>query len=162
MKLDEITNEAPVSGIKQAAQGIGSKVLNKIPGAKNKAANLAGKADLSATANNLYKSFNSYLGTQGKDAKTASGDDLAAFLKTRDVALDIPQGVLNKNQINSILMQAAKDMLAKSQNVQPAGQGDSSAPKSDNAKIIGSLPKDLKDRLSALTTQQRQELLKLL
>ena len=85
MKINEIT-EAPVSGIKQAAQGIGSRVLNRL-GAKETAASLAGRADLSATANNLNREFIRYLGTQGKSSKQATGQDLKTFLD--NLTLDV-------------------------------------------------------------------------
>jgi len=130
MRIDEFTatddlDEAPVGMMKRAAQGIGSRVLNKIPGAKNKAANLAGKADLSDTANNLYKEFNKFLGTQGKNINQASGEELDAFLKSKKAVVPgIPSGVLTKPQINDVLMKAAKDAMAKQQGAdiqQPGG-----------------------------------------
>jgi hypothetical protein len=130
MRIDEFTatddlDEAPVGMIKRAAQGIGSKVLNKIPGAKNKAANLAGKADLSDTANNLYKEFNKFLGTQGKNIKQATGEELDAFLKSKKAVVPgIPSGVLTKPQINDVLMKASKDAMAQQQGAdiqQPGG-----------------------------------------
>ena len=87
MKIDEITNsdkldEVPAGGLTQFARKAGSKILNKLPGAtaKSKAGNLAGKADLGDTANNLHKEFNTYLGTQGKNMKAATGEDFQAFL----------------------------------------------------------------------------------
>ena len=50
VKIDEI----PAGGVGQMAKKVGSKILNKLPGAaaKSKASNLAGKADLGDTANN--------------------------------------------------------------------------------------------------------------
>ena len=119
MRINEFTatddlEEAPVGMMKRAAQGIGSKVLNKIPGAGNKAANLAGKADLSDTANNLYKEFSKFIGTQGKNIKQATGEELDAFLKSKKAVVQgIPSGVLTKPQINDVLMKAAKDAMAK-------------------------------------------------
>ena len=68
MKIDEITNsdkldEVPAGGLTQFARKAGSKILNKLPGAtaKSKAGNLAGKADLGDTANNLHKEFNNII-----------------------------------------------------------------------------------------------------
>ena len=85
MDVREIVSEAPVSGIKQAAQSVGSAVSGKIPGMKNVAANLGGKADLSKVANDYYTQFNRYLGTQGKTIKQATGDDLAAFFQSKEI-----------------------------------------------------------------------------
>ena len=80
MKIDEIIvekqiDEIPAGGLGQMAKKIGSKVLNKVPGAtaKSKAANLAGQADLGDTANNLHKEFNGYLGKLGKKNITSFG-----------------------------------------------------------------------------------------
>jgi hypothetical protein len=134
MRINEFTatddlEEAPVGMMKRAAQGLGSKVLNKIPGAKNKAANLAGKADLSDTANNLYKEFSKFIGTQGKNIKQATGEELDAFLKSKKAVVQgIPSGVLTKPQINDVLMKAAKDAMAKQAgaNIQQPG-GDQAA-----------------------------------
>lgn len=111
MKINEIT-EAPVSGIRQAAQGIGSRVLNRL-GAKDAAANLAGRADLSATANNLNREFVRYLGTQGKSTKQATGRDLKAFLDTKNVDTSgIPNGVLGQKRINAVMLQKSRQAIA--------------------------------------------------
>ena len=124
MKINEVTevNEAPVSAIKQKAQSIGSRVLNKV-GAKNKAANLAGKADFGATANKLFQQFNSYLGTQDKSLKQATGQDLAQFLKSKKVTrTDIPNGVLQKAQLDSIFQDVAKQAMQKQQGAGAVGK----------------------------------------
>ena len=159
MKIDEVT-EAPVSGIKQKAQGIGSRVLNKI-GAKDKAANLAGKADFGATANKLNTQFNSYLGTQNKSIQQATGVDLDTFLRSKKVMRnDIPDGVLQKSQIDAIMKDVAMKAMQRQQGTRSTASDDA-APQ-DNAEVIKSLPPELKDRLSQLTTQQRQQLLSML
>lgn len=133
MKLDEIIveteklDEVPAGGIGQMAKKVGAKVLNKIPGgaAKSKAGNLAGQADLGDTANNLHKEFNKYLGTQGKNMKSATGEDLAAFLKTKShkTSATIPSGILQKQQINDLLMTVSKEALAGK-----GGMGKSTSP----------------------------------
>ena len=122
MKLDEIItekkqlDEVPAGGLGQMAKKVGSRVLNKVPGAtaKSKAANLAGQADLGDTANNLHKEFNQYLGTQGKTMKAATGEDLVAFLKTKKhkTAAKIPSGVIQKSQLDQILMTVSKEAMA--------------------------------------------------
>jgi len=121
MKLNEIIvenklDEVPASGLGAAAKGLGARVLNKIPSAaaKSKAANLAGQADLEQTANNLHREFNSYLGTQGKTMKIATGKDLAAFLKTKNhkTSAKISSGVLQKDQLNQILMTVSREAMA--------------------------------------------------
>ena len=130
MKLDEIIvesklDEVPASGLGAAAKGIGARVLNKIPSAaaKSKAANLAGQADLAQTANNLHKEFNSYLGSQGKTMKIATGEDLAAFLKTKNhkTSAKIPSGVLQKVQLDQVLMTVSKEAMSGQGGVDPQG-----------------------------------------
>ena len=131
MKLDEVIvekqnlDEAPVGGLGQMAKKVGARVLNKVPSAsaKSKAANLAGQADLGDTANNLAREFNSYLGTQGKTMDTATGEDLAAFLKTKrhKTAAKIPSGELQKSQINQIIMTVSKEAMAGQGGVDPQG-----------------------------------------
>lgn len=130
MKLEEILiekqqlDEVPAGMIGQGLKKLGAKVLSKVPGgaAKSKAANLAGQADLGDTANNLHKEFNGYLGTQGKKMAQATGEDLAAFLKTKNhkTAATIPSGVLQKQQLDNILMTAAKEAMAGKGGVAPA------------------------------------------
>ena len=120
---NDVINEAPVGMLKKAGQAIGAKALGAI-GAKGKAGNLASKADLSDTANNLYNEFRKYLGTQDKDIKTATGEDLDGFLKSKGATVPgIPSGVINKQQINKAVMQAAKDAMAAQAGVQKAAPG---------------------------------------
>lgn len=174
MKINEVTNEAPVGAIKQATNKFGSKILNKV-GAKDKAYNLAGKADLGDTANRLFRMFNNYIGTQNKSIKQATGTDIVDFLKSRNIPQQIipslNNGVLQKNQINDIFLQVAKDGLKLKQQqgqTQDQGQkkdidGDGKPDETDNTKIINSvLPDDLKKTLEKLSTEQRAELLRLL
>ena len=174
MKINEVTNEAPIGAIKQATNKFGSKVLNKV-GAKDKAYNLAGKADLGDSANRLFRLFNNYLGTQNKSINQATGSDVVDFLKSRNIPQHIipslGNGVMQKNQLNDVFLQLAKDGLKLKQQ-QGQGQdssqnkdvdGDGKPDETDNAKIINSvLPDDLKKTLEQLSTEQRAELLRLL
>ena len=163
MDVREIVSEAPVSGIKQAAQSVGSAVSGKIPGMKNVAANLGGKADLSKVANDYYTQFNRYLGTQGKTIKQATGDDLAAFFQSKGVKLgiSIPSGVVQKNQINDIMIAAAK------KNPAAAEKPVSSTPKKKAAgqtstKTSNKIPQGFKKKLDTLSDQQKRKLASLL
>lgn len=144
MKIEQILNEKqqldeiPAGGLGQMAKKIGSKVLNKVPGAtaKSKAANLAGKADLGDTANNLHKEFNQYLGTQDKTMAQATGEDLSAFLKTKKhkTAATIPSGVLQKKQLDNILMTVSKEAMSGQGGTTPAAgtEPNSSTPNDAN------------------------------
>ena len=131
MKISELIedkelSEVPASGVGQLAKKVGAKVLNKIPSsrAKSKAANIAGKVDLGATANLIHRQFSNFLGTQGKKISQASGQDLKQYLKTKghQTTVTIPDGELQKKNLNSIITNLAKEALA--------GKG-SSAPASD-------------------------------
>lgn len=135
MRFDEIEklDEVPAGGLGQLGKKIGAKVLNKVPGAaaKSKAANIAAKADLGDTANNLHKEFNAYLGRNDKNMGQATGEDLVAFLKTKNhrTKATIPSGVLQKKQLDAILMQAAKEAMAGQGGVAnaPGGQAQAQA-----------------------------------
>lgn len=152
MKISEvIIVEAPVSGIKQAAQAVGSRVLNKI-GMKSRASNLAGKADLSATANLLYKQFNSYLGTQNKNVNQATGEDLANFLSTKNVKnLNIDAGPIDKTKINQILMDLSKKAMQRQQRVRQK----SNKPSAQGTQSKMKLPADVVSSVSKLPTEQK-------
>ena len=122
MKISEISeleqkqiDEAPAGMIGQLAKKAGAAVLGKVPGMGNVAANLKGKADVGDTANAVYKKFNQYLGTQQKNVKTATGDDLANFLQNtyKYNQAKIPQGTLNKQQVYDVITQMAKDGYAQ-------------------------------------------------
>lgn len=157
----DIISEIPAGGLRQAGKKIGSRVLNKLPGnaAKSKAANLAGQADLGDTANNLHKEFNTFLGTQGKKLPHATGEDLRAFLKQKNhnTKATIPSGVLQKQQVDSILTTAAKEALAGQGGIprqEPQQQG--------TTQQTTVIPPELQDTINNLSAQERQQLLRLL
>lgn len=179
MKLNEIIveqqlDEIPAGGIGQMAKKVGAKVLNKVPGAtaKSKAANLAGKADLGDTANNLHKEFNQYLGTQGKNIKAATGEDLSDFLKTKkhNTSATIPSGQLQKQQLNDILMTVSKEAMAgkggaaSSQSAPVDANKDGAVGKnqpSDQA-VKKRVPAKLYSQLLKLTPEEKKQLAALL
>lgn len=122
MKIAELSqidqkqiDEAPAGMLGQFAKRAGAAVLGKVPGMGNVAANLTGKADVGKTANDVYKKFSQYLGTQQKNIKTATGDDLSNFLQNtyNYNQAKVPQGVLNKQQAYDVIMQMAKDGYAQ-------------------------------------------------
>jgi hypothetical protein len=135
MKINDIT-EAPVSGFKQAAQGIGSRVLNKV-GMKSTAANLAGKADLSATANNLYRQFMTFLGTQNKNAKQADTQDVIDFLDGKNVDtsdIDTAQPMTPDRMNKIFLAKSTQAMRGKGAKPAPAAANTgSTAPAASSA-----------------------------
>ena len=190
MKLDEIIiekqlDEVPAGGLGQMAKKVGSRVLNKVPSAtaKSKAANLAGQADLGDTANNLHKEFNQYLGIQGKKMAQASGEDLAAFLKTKNhkTAAKIPSGVLQKTQLDQVLIAVAKEAILGKGGTAPAqgqdapvdankdGKDDKTGepiakdPKDKDAKQEKPrVPAELLKKLTALSSEEKKKLAELL
>lgn len=148
MKINEIT-EAPVSGFKQAAQGIGSRVLNKV-GMKSTAANLAGKADLAATANNLYRQFMTFLGTQNKNAKQADTQDVIDFLDGKNVDtsdIDTTQPMTPDRMNKIFLAKSTQAMRGKGAKPAPAagnpssGGSSSSTASSAYSQTLGSAQK---------------------
>jgi len=174
MRIDDITlKEAPVGMLKKAGQAAGARALGAI-GMKGKAGNLAGKADLSDTANNLYNEFRRYLGTQDKDIKTATGEDLTAFLNTKGAKVPgIPTGVVNKNIINKAMMQAAKDAMAGKQGVkkiapaagaapQAASPGQGGKPKQAKPNVPPKVPPAIMKQLKALNPQEKKQLASML
>jgi len=113
MKINEIT-EQPVSGIRTGLQGLGSRILNRIPGMKGRAANLAARADLGDTARNAYNEFAKWLGSRNKKINQATGDDLKSFFD--DAGLDssgIASGEINKATLNAAMMDAATQVSSK-------------------------------------------------
>jgi len=122
MKIAELSqeeqkqiDEAPAGMLGQLAKKAGAAVLGKVPGLGNVAANLKGKAEVGDTANAVYKKFNQYLGTQNKNVKTATGDDLSNFLQNtyNYNQAKVPQGVLNKQQVYDIITKMAQDGYAQ-------------------------------------------------
>ena len=137
MKINEVTavDEAPVGGIKQAARTMGARALKRVPGMGNTAANLAGRANLGATANDLYKQFNQYLGTQNKTVANATAKDLKRFLKsknTKSKELDAMPDIsaLNKEMINNIMMKVSTRAMrgASGAGTPPASGGSGTPP----------------------------------
>jgi len=121
MKIAEISeleqkqiDEAPAGFLKQLGRKVGAGLAGAV-GMKNTAANLQGKAEVGKTANDVYTKFNKYLGTQQKNVKTATGDDLANFLQNtyNYNQAKVPQGTLNKQQVYDVITQMAKDGYAQ-------------------------------------------------
>ena len=145
MKIAEISeleqkqiDEAPAGMFKQLGRRVGAGLAGAV-GMKNTAANLAGKADVGKTANDVYTKFNKYLGTQQKNVKTATGDDLANFLQNtyNYNQAKIPQGTLNKQQIYDIINKMASDGYAQMKSgggqAAPGGQQQSSGQQGSQA-----------------------------
>lgn len=130
MRIYDITeqhlDEIPSSSIKQAVQSKASRLMNKLPSqaAKSKAANIAAKADLGKTANMLHADFNAYLGRQDKNMNQATGEDLRKFLKLKrhKTQQEIPQGVIPKQTLDSVLIKIARE--AMDQDEQPSDNDD--------------------------------------
>jgi hypothetical protein len=141
MKISEIhLDEVPAGTLGQMGKKLGAKVLSKVPSntAKSKAANMAGKVDLGNTANDFHKQFSQYVGQIGKDASTATGEDLQAFLKKNNhkTSTTIPSGVLQKQQLDSIMMSVAKEVMA--------GKGADGAAPTDNKDAPSGAAQDVK------------------
>ena len=104
-------DEAPAGMFKQMGRKIGAKALGAI-GAKGKAAELGGAAEVGDQANELKTAFRGYLGKTGGNAKQVEGPQLAAFLKSKgypNMHLKDVQGVMTPKQVDQAIMQAAQD-----------------------------------------------------
>jgi hypothetical protein len=114
MKINEITEE-PVSGFKTKLQGLGSQLLNRVPGMKNRALNLAARADLGDTARNAYTEFVKWLGNNNKKINQATGNDLKLFFNYLKLTpIKLPPGPVDQKTINSAMMNAATQVKTKS------------------------------------------------
>jgi hypothetical protein len=159
MKINEIT-EAPVGGFAQAAQSIGSKVLGKVPGMKSKAANLAGKADLAATANNLYNQFMTFLGTQNKTDKQADTQDVIDFLDSKNVDtgdIDTAQP-MTIDRINKIFMAKATQAM-RGKGAKPATAQPPASAGPDSSAKASSQYAQVKNAALKLSTKERNRLI---
>lgn len=132
MKINEITDEdlheAPRSRFKQAMKGLGSRALNLIPGGDARAANLAARADLDATVNNVYREFARFLGSRDKKISQASGKDLRDFLTTNRIEFsgkkNIPDDRFNKDAMNHWLFRVGREIVSKQLDTDVFGGGD--------------------------------------
>ena len=145
MKIAELSeleqkqiDEAPAGMLKQIGRRVGAAAAGAI-GMKNTAANLTGKADVGKTANDVFTKFNTYLGTQQKNVKTATGDDLANFLQNtyNYNQAKIPQGTLNKQQIYDIINKMASDGYAQMGKGGGAGGGTAQATQGGQQQASG-------------------------
>ena len=117
MKMIDIIED--IEPLKQIGLGLGSKVLNKIPGFKGKAKNMASRADLIATAQKLYTRFEEYLGLQNKTMQDVRMDDVKKFLKSRKIdTKGLPNNLTHPDHIKDIFMDQAK----KAMNPEPKGR----------------------------------------
>jgi hypothetical protein len=113
MKINEIT-EQPVSGIKPGLQGLGGRVLNRIPGMKATAGNLTARSEHSKTARNAYNAFAKFLGNKNQSIGQATGDDLKDFVDSLGLdASGIDSGPVDKQTINSVMTDIATQIKSK-------------------------------------------------
>jgi hypothetical protein len=108
---EEKIDEAPAGFIKQGLRKLGAKAAGAV-GAKGKAAELTGKAEVGDEANQLKTDFRGYLGKTGGNPKQVQGPQLAAFLKSKgypNMHLKGVDGVMTKKQVDDAIMQAAVD-----------------------------------------------------
>jgi hypothetical protein len=124
--------EAPAGMLGQIGRKIGAKALGAV-GAKGKAAELTGKAEVGDEANQLKTALRGYAGKAGINIKELQGPQLAAFLKSKgypNMHLKDVQGIMTPKQIDQAVMQAAQD-AAKADG--DPGKGVSTAPAQPSA-----------------------------
>ena len=111
---DDQINEVPGAGlIKRGLKSIGAKAAGAI-GMKGTAAGLKGSLQADKKARELYVQLRRYAGQTGSDPDAMTLSDLQSFLQRQGYKTDRtpkgPQGkVLNKNQIDDILMKSVQD-----------------------------------------------------
>lgn len=120
MKAIEILSESkkieegPAGIIGQAAKRIGAGLLGAA-GMKTWAGQLNDKADVGVFANRYSREFDKYLQTSGKDFNTATFSDLKDFMTQNKIPShnvpNNPNGVVDKDMVNSILTRTAGDFL---------------------------------------------------
>ena len=128
--------EAPAGMLGQIGRKIGAKALGAI-GAKGKAAELTGKAEVGDEANQLKTALRGYAGKAGINIKQLQGPQLAAFLKSKgypNMHLKGVQGIMTPKQIDQAVMQAAQD-AAKADGDPSKGAG--TAPAQPSAPAAG-------------------------
>lgn len=150
MKINEVT-EAPISDLKRSAMKLGAKALGAV-GAKDTAANLRGKTNLAATANNLYREFMTYIGTQNKAAKDATTQDVIDFLDDKNVDtsnIDTARP-MNKDRLNAIFLDKAKEAMI--------GKGAKTQADVDDQKVK-TVYSQVKGQLDQLSMKEKKRLL---
>lgn len=136
---ESVANEAPAGMLGQIGRKIGAKALGAI-GAKGKAAELTGKAEVGDEANQLKTALRGYAGKAGINIKQLQGPQLAAFLKSKgypNMHLKGVQGIMTPKQIDQAVMQAAQD-AAKADG--DPSKGTSTAPAQPSAPAAGAAP----------------------
>ena len=136
---ESIANEAPAGMLGQIGRKIGAKVAGAV-GAKGKAAELTGKAEVGDEANQLKTALRGYAGQTGINVKQMQGPQLAAFLKSKgypNMHLKNVQGIMTPKQIDQAIMTAAQD-AAKADG--DPSTGASTAPAQPSAPAAGAAP----------------------
>lgn len=129
---EEKIEEAPAGMLGQIGRKLGAKALGAI-GAKGKAAELSGKAEVGDEANQLKTALRGYAGKAGINIKQMQGPQLAAFLKQQgypNMHLKGVEGIMTPKQIDQAIMRAAQD-AAKADG--DPSKGASTAPAQPNA-----------------------------
>ncbi len=154
------TNEAPpgMGAIGQAATKVGSKILSKIPGMGQKAADLDSKAQADQQLKDVYKTFRDFAVKTGANANKPQASTVSAFLKQMNLPttpeLQGLQGdpMVSSKTLNTILTKATQGKVrgapAPQQQAKPtAGKG---------------MSPDVKKIISGLSPQQKTQLAKML
>jgi len=106
--------EGPAGIIGQAAKRIGAAALSAA-GLKTWAGQLNDKADVGTFANRYSREFDKYLASAGKNLNSATFADLKDFMNQNKIPAqnvpNNPNGVLDKDMVNSILKRTASDYL---------------------------------------------------
>lgn len=163
MNISELY-EQPVGGVKQSLRTLGAKTLKHIPGMLNKATELAAKGDLGNTANNLYRQYIAFLGSNDKEIKGSTAQDLRDFFKSRGIKTKIGStdtGVLPPSTIEKYIMDVAKEAILIHKGVQEIPKDETTTVSPDDQdKFFNEVVKELNS--GKFTLAQKQFLVSLL
>ena len=123
-----------------------------------KRAEKAGAADLKQSVDDLTSEFASQLGSQGKKFKTATTDDVIAFLKSKKVdtkKIDATQP-MDPKRIQTIFTTLIKDKMG-GKNI--ADAGDKAAQPKTDPKVLKTVYAQTKDAFSKLNMKEKRRLL---
>ncbi len=167
--------EGPAGFIGQAAKRLGAAALSAA-GLKTWAGQLNDKADVGTFANRYSREFDKYLASAGKDLNSATFADLKDFMNQNKIPAqnvpNNPNGVLDKDMVNSILKRTASDYLGGQQTSAPSGTKTSatnvpagqtqSAPAQTTASTSSSQPFNVPALLQVIPQMNKRDLNKIL
>lgn len=151
MKVTELSLvEAPAGLFAQAGRRIGATALRMVPGvaAQSKSAQLTGRADQGAIANQLMVDFSKWIGQKGKKVPEATRADVAAYFQSRGIQspMQTSNTIIPQNQLDQAFRNAATQQI----------QGGQTQPSASPSQPAAALPAAAQAKSGQQTPQQTQ------